>query len=98
MLDPTGPVGHGEQRHIGLLRSTAALAGVAVEAGGNHVLPGVAATAGNRQYMVAGELGPVEPATAIQAELGVAGEQRGVGQRRKSTRLNSSHVKISYAV
>ena len=42
VLDPARPVRHREQRHRRLLRRAPALARVAVEAGGDHVLPGVA--------------------------------------------------------
>src|SRR5690606_20997430 len=42
VLDPARPVRHRQQRHRGLLRGPPALAGIAVEAGADHVLPHVA--------------------------------------------------------
>src|SRR5690606_41692467 len=45
-----------------------------------------------------GEGGPRAGLGGAVADVEVGGAVRGVGEDRKSTRLNSSHVKISYAV
>src|SRR5690606_41583176 len=46
----------------------------------------------------AGELGAAIPLPLLKILPGAGHLPAGVGQDRKSTRLNSSHVKISYAV
>src|SRR3546814_18169136 len=82
MFEPAWPVGHGEQRHRSLLRSASALARVAMEAGGDHVLPDVAATPRQRHYVVAGKVLATGLATAVQAQVLVAGEQGDIGTGR----------------
>src|SRR3546814_5771732 len=82
MFEPAWPVGHGEQRHRSLLRSASALARVAMEAGGDHVLPDVAATPRQRHHVVAGQVLATGFATAVQAQVLVAGEQGDIGQGR----------------
>lgn len=83
VLHPAGPVGHRQQRHIGLLGRAVALAQVAVQAGADHVFPGVLAVLGDRQHMVAGQLAAAEALAAVHAQVAVAGEQGGIGERRR---------------
>src|SRR3546814_4926795 len=54
---------------------------VAVEAGGDHVFPDVASALRQRLDVVARELLAAAVAAAVQAQVLVAGEQCGIGER-----------------
>src|SRR5207342_1444113 len=79
VLDPARPVRHRQQRHSRLLRRAVALARIAVEAGREDVFPYVASTLGYGQHVVAGKVRPAEVVAAVEAQIGVAREQGGVG-------------------
>src|SRR5690606_15027738 len=65
---------------------------IAVEAGADHVLPGVAAAARERDHVVAGQQLAGEIPAAVHAQRLVAREQRGVGERRGGIERLRTHV------
>jgi hypothetical protein len=69
-----GPYGFCDQRHAGLIRRAAALAGVASRAGTNQIFPGRLAPGASRDDMVQRQFGRGIPLAAILAAVTVAGE------------------------
>ena len=73
---------HRQQFHAGLLGGAAGLVVVAAHARGYHVVPVVGAALAERGNVVPGQTPVGKLAAAIQADAGVALEQRQVVQRR----------------
>ena len=82
IFGPVRHIGDSQQRHPGLLRPAAALFGIAMPAGRDHIRPLVAAALRQRDNMIAGQQRLAEPVAAVHAEIGVPEEQLAVGQRR----------------
>ena len=76
-----GHIGQVVHRPAQLGERAVALAAVAVAAGGDAVHPGVAATARDGLDVFAGEVVEDKPVAAVGADLAVASEEFGVGQR-----------------
>jgi hypothetical protein len=83
VLVQAGHVGQVQQAHARFFGQPVALAAVAGAAGGDAVHPAVAAAARHRHDVLARQLVEVEAAAAVGADMAVAHEQLGVGQRRR---------------
>ena len=73
------------------LGGAVALHAVAMPAGGDHVHPGIPATAGQRLDMVAGQPEVMEIPSAICTQLAVAAEQFAIVERRDLVEAFSRH-------
>lgn len=74
-LRPVRHIGHGEQRHVRLFGTAAALARIAALAGGDDVRPHVAAAARQRLHVIARELMFGALRSAVHAHEAVAPKQ-----------------------
>lgn len=83
---PVGYVRHCQQRHPGLLRGLAALAGIARTAGRDDVGPHIKTAAGQGDDMVARQLAIAERFPAVHAEKGIPPEKFVVRERWQRAR------------
>ena len=87
MLGVTGHVGHRDQFDPPFSRGAVVLALVTAPAGADYVAPAVATAAADRHHVVAGQAARRKRLAAVQAQVTVAREQRGIAQRRRVVAL-----------
>ncbi len=82
VLNPAGPVGNGQQWHVGFLGGEIAFVEVAGHTGGDDIFPLIAAPARIGYDMVTGQRVAMPFLATVHAQVVIAGEQGDVSQCR----------------